>query len=104
MVQQNADEYADMLARALRRDMRSVQDDLLHAIAPGRSFDVPDVVDAAASAFARYTYPESFFVWRDGTCAKSLLFLHRSERLPPWSVTEEPQAAFPVAVHRDPAT
>ena len=102
MVRHSVDEYADVLVRALRRDMRGAQSTVLQSLTLEQSHAVPDLVDITASAFSRYTYPESFFAWRGSSCADTLLFLHRTERLPAWGRAKGSQAAFPVTIDRVP--
>ena len=58
-------ETADLLTRALVRDMSGVQTSILNSPEQGRhAFDPPyEANDLVALAFARYPYPEFFFGW-----------------------------------------
>ena len=64
-----------------------------------RPFDVSTLV---ASAFARYPYPESFFVWSVGSPLASLHFFNRTEQRPGWMVTAPGESRFPVIIEQDP--
>ena len=58
-------EAADLLTRALTRDMSGVQTSILNSPEQNRhAFDPPyEANDLVALAFARYPYPEFFFGW-----------------------------------------
>ena len=105
LAQQRASETADRLATILSRDMRGVQTTVL-ASAQWDQFmlDPPfDVRTTAASAFARFPYPESFFAWRSAPDADSVVFLDRVDRRPPWMRGDAGPTRFPVVVEYDPA-
>ncbi|HMC23800.1 MAG TPA: HAMP domain-containing sensor histidine kinase, partial [Thermoanaerobaculia bacterium] len=54
-----------------------------------------------ATTFARYPYPESFFVWRGGQ--QSMLFFSRATRLPRWMPPpQNPTINSPIALAADP--
>jgi signal transduction histidine kinase len=100
LAERRAAEAADRLATILSRDMRGVQSAVL-ATAQGDQFmiDQPfDVRAIAASAFARYPYPESFFAWRGAPEPDAVVFLDRSDRHPPWMPGQSPRTSFPVVV------
>jgi signal transduction histidine kinase len=104
LAEQRAGEMADRLATVLGRDMRGVQVSVL-ASAQWDQFvlDPPsDVHVLAASAFARYPYPESFFVWRGLPAAAAVLFLNRSDRRPEWAVGDAGPYWFPVIAEHAP--
>ncbi|HVZ21829.1 MAG TPA: HAMP domain-containing sensor histidine kinase [Vicinamibacterales bacterium] len=93
---QRADQAADLLTTALTRDMRAVQTSVLARDASALSLDEPyDLSDLVASAFARYPYPESFFV-QSRSDAAHVVFLARSTRLPAWASAESGVERFPV--------
>lgn len=98
LAERSAAETADLMQLALGRDMRGVQRTVLESsdwdLRP--SEDSPDVRNVAASAFARYPYPESFFTWRVGAPPAAVVFLMRTERRPPWIAPDERAGAFPV--------
>lgn len=56
---------ADLFVRALVRDMRGVESQVLRGLdADQIALDRPhDISDLVAGAFARYPYPEAFFAW-----------------------------------------
>ena len=93
---QRADQAADLLTRALTRDMRAVQTSLLTRDSGAPPFDEPyDIADLVASAFARYPYPESFFV-QSRSEASQVVFFARSTRLPTWADAGLGLDRFPV--------
>src|SRR3989449_7677310 len=79
------EESAELIIKAITRDMRGVQARIL----ANRDWDAPlpadftrDMTEQVATTFARYPYPESFFIWRGGH--QSVLFFSRPTRLPRW--------------------
>lgn len=99
-----AGEMANLLVSAITRDMRGVQRVVLPSV-QGEQFmmDPPyDVRAIAASAFARYPYPESFFAWRGARDPARVLFFERSDRPPPWSGPLDQASRFPVIVQSHP--
>src|SRR5213593_3765806 len=63
------EETADLIMKAITRDMRGAQTRIL----ANRDWDAPvpadftrDMTEQVATTFARYPYPESFFIWRGG--------------------------------------
>jgi len=87
------EESADLIIKAITRDMRGVQARIL----ANRDWDAPlpadftrDMTEQVATTFARYPYPESFFVWRGRD--ESMLFFSRTTRLPKW-ITPPPSAS-----------
>src|SRR6186997_1691673 len=80
------DESADLIVKAISRDMRGAQAMILanrdwDASLPADTADL-DMTEQVATTFARYPYPESFFTWRGGR--HGVIFFSRSNRLPPW--------------------
>jgi len=104
LAERRAHETADLLVRALGRDMRGVQFKVLSSPRWDEfMLDPPyDVGTIVASAFARYPYPESFFAWRERGAGPAPIFFNRSDRQPPWQVASGPAARFPVTVADDP--
>jgi signal transduction histidine kinase len=105
LAKQRAAETAERLATVLGRDMRGVQTTVL-ASAQWDQFmlDPPfDVRTLAASAFARYPYPESFFASRGVLTPQTVVFLNRSDRRPPWMPGDTGPTRFPVVVEYEPA-
>lgn len=97
VAQRSADAAADLLFTALTRDMRGVQATVLSSLqfddgAPGAAFDL----NAVASAFARYPYPEVFFGARMDTPSSGITFYSRANRPALWLPISEDATAFPV--------
>src|SRR5262245_10320146 len=66
LVEQRSKEVVTLLAVALSRDMKAAHDSVLAPL-NGSALELAhyDLVDRFAHAFARFPYPESFFMWRD---------------------------------------
>src|SRR5437870_1029943 len=102
------EESADLIIKAITRDMRGAQARIL----ANRDWDAPlpadftrDMTEQVATTFARYPYPESFFIWRGGH--QNMLFFSRTTRLPRWMPTsrsfkESPILNSPITVAVDP--
>jgi signal transduction histidine kinase len=95
-------EAADLLTRALVRDMNGVQMSILNSPEQNRhAFDPPYTAnDLVALAFARYPYPEFFFGWTPSS-GGTVMFA-RTERLPTWIAPHGGADVYPVVVRRDP--
>ena len=95
-------EAADLLTRALTRDMSRVQTSILNSPEQSRhAFDPPyEANDLVALAFARYPYPEFFFGWTPSSGA-TVMFA-RTDRLPAWLSPHDRSDVYPVEVRRDP--
>ena len=95
-------EAADLLTRALTRDMAGVQTSILNSPEQNRhAFDPPyEANDLVALAFARYPYPEFFFGWTPSS-GGTVMFA-RTDRLPAWIPAHERADVYPVDVRRDP--
>ncbi len=94
-------EAADLLTRALTRDMSGVQTSILNSPEQNRyAFDPPyEANDLVALAFARYPYPEFFFGW--ATSDETVMFA-RTDRLPGWLTQHQRDDVYPVEVRRNP--
>jgi signal transduction histidine kinase len=95
-------EAADLLTRALLRDMCAVQISILNSPEQNRrAFDPPyEANDLVTRAFARYPYPEFFFGWSP-TTAGTVVFA-RTDRMPPWLNPDHRADVYPVEIRRDP--
>jgi two-component system, OmpR family, phosphate regulon sensor histidine kinase PhoR len=95
-------EAADLLTRALTRDMSGVQTSILNSPEQHRhAFNPPyEANDLVALAFARYPYPEFFFGWTP--LSGGTVMFARTDRLPPWIAGDERTDVYPVEVLRDP--
>jgi signal transduction histidine kinase len=103
--ERRADETLILLAAALSKDMKGAQ---VSVIAPvneeNLALDSPyDFADRFERGFARFPYPESFFVWRAGSGASgSTLVFHRADRVPAWDPKSRSTSPYPVIIVRDP--
>src|SRR5213592_3917504 len=93
------EETADLIIKAITRDMRGAQSRIL----ANRDWDSPppigsalDLTEQVATTFARYPYPESFFTWRGGT--HSMVFFSRATRLPQWMPPQSHALNSPIAI------
>jgi signal transduction histidine kinase len=98
------EETADLIIKAITRDMRGAQMRIL----ANRDWDAPPPVESAlnlteqvATTFARYPYPESFFTWRGA--AHNMLFFSRATRLPQWMPAPSPDLNSPIVMAVDPS-
>jgi signal transduction histidine kinase len=95
-------EGADLLLKAVIRDMRGVQEKVLTSpdwgrFAVERPFELTNLV---ASIFARYPYPESFFAWGADADRRQPVFFNRSDRRPPWMPHTGRGTRFPVVTEQ----
>jgi len=104
LAERQAGKAADLMLEAFTRDMSGVQHTVLTSPQLMQfAFERPhEIADIVASAFARYLYPETFFVWKDGHAVDETVFFYRQDRRPPWALATANQVAFPVVVVRDP--
>jgi signal transduction histidine kinase len=98
------EETADLIIKAITRDMRGAQTSILanrdwDALPPVGS-DL-DITEQVATTFARYPYPESFFAWREGT--HGMVFFSRATRLPQWMPPPSPVPNSPVTMAVNPS-
>ena len=95
-------EAADLLTRALIRDMYGVQASILSSPQHNRhAFDPPyEANDLVALAFARYPYPEFFFAWTPSS--NGTVVFARTDRMPDWLSPHQRADVYPVEVRRDP--
>jgi signal transduction histidine kinase len=103
LAERRATEAANLLVTALTRDMRGVQTAVLGSPLWQRELrrSPADLGILVASAFARYPYPESFFVWQDPATSQ-MLFFNRSDRPPSWLKAGADTVKFPVSQGSDP--
>jgi signal transduction histidine kinase len=104
LVQSRAEETADVLVRTLARDMRGVDEAILSSVHWDElPLDTPhEIGDRVASGFARYPYPEAFFIWDGVNPDRNLVFFTRADRRPRWLSIPASAGAFPVSIVRDP--
>jgi signal transduction histidine kinase len=103
LAERRSRESADLLLKAVVRDMRAVQESVLMSPEWGRlaAADRPyEVSNLVAGVFARYPYPESIVTWSEGLDPGALTFFNRSDRRPGWTDPAERQTRFPVTTER----
>lgn len=102
VVEHRSHEAADLLTRALMRDMQGAQTTILNSPEESRhAFDPPyEANDLVSVAFARYPYPEFFFGW-DSASPGTVIFA-RSDRMPAWLPARARADVYPVEVLHDP--
>ena len=66
LVENRTEEMATLLLSAITKDMRGVQESILIPMQSRVLFEVPpfELSDTFSRGFARFPYPESFFVWK----------------------------------------
>jgi signal transduction histidine kinase len=106
LVEQRVNEVLALLIAGLSRDMKGAQVSVLVPINQEslRAGTPNDIRELFARAFARFPYPESFFVWRDAEPGSPPLtyFFNRADRSPSWHrgpITPDP---YPVVLDRAP--
>lgn len=106
LADRRASEKLALLAAALDRDMKGAQ---LSVLVPINQEQLAGGGPAGLStlfarAFARFPYPESFFVWSQPSQRRELTYVfNRADRPPPWDTTSGQAAArYPVVTRRDP--
>jgi signal transduction histidine kinase len=104
VVERRASELLALVSGALNRDMKGAHASILASIhLPQVLTDARyDLADAFAGAFARFPYPESFFVWKARTRPTTVTFFNRADRRPRWSRATPPPVAYPVLIVEEP--
>jgi signal transduction histidine kinase len=104
LLARRTEEMADLLVRALARDMRGVHDQVLRTVQRDQvTLEHPEeITDIVSTAFARYPYPECFFVWTQPSASGDATFFTRSDRAPSWLPRTASDSPFPVAVAQHP--
>jgi signal transduction histidine kinase len=101
LMTREVEESSALLVTAVVRDMQSVQSRVLaNRDWSETSISLADTSTQVASAFARYPYPESFFVWRAGD--SHVTFFHRGDRYPEWRPADVRPYGHPVVIDIDP--
>src|SRR5712691_3309049 len=94
-----------LLSAALNRDMKGAQVSVLLPLELEDILEAPPygLRDTFLRAFARFSYPESFFVARrDSLGHYSSSVFNRVDRLPFWDRSTEVSGTFPLVVRRNP--
>jgi len=104
LAERQASKATALMLTAFTRDMSGVQETVLTS--PQFTefrFDRPhEITDVVASAFAQYLYPETFFVWKEGSDVGTTVFWCRQDRQPSWAGVPAKPVLFPVVVNRQP--
>ncbi len=101
--QRNADAAADLLFTAVTRDMRGVQASVLSTLQPDDETPLASLdLDAIASAFARYPYPDVFFAAKLDDPHGPITFYSRADRPPAYLPETASDTPFPVVATKDP--
>jgi signal transduction histidine kinase len=104
LVENRRREVLALLAVALNRDMKGAHNSVLAPLNE-QTLDLErpyNLADTFAGAFARFPYPESFFVWKDGPTAEGTTYVfNRADRPPAWDTEHRAQNAYPVTMLRD---
>lgn len=108
LVERRAVEHLALLSAVLAQDMKGAHATVLVPVTPAQLVLQPpyDLADAFARGFARFPYPESFFVWKNSDRDGGLTYVfNRADRLPPWRGSQRLGGPYPypVEVIRDPA-
>ena len=105
LLDRHVKEQLALLWAGLTQDMKGAHATVLVPIAIARPAVEPpyDLAEAFARGFARFPYPESFFVWRDvGTDEGVTYVFNRADRPPRWHSSESVDVPYPVVVLRNP--
>ena len=105
LVQRRGSEVLALLIAALNKDMKGAQVSLLTPLnTDSLSPDPPqDLRERCARMFARFPYPESFFLWKKTASPQGVSYLfNRADRPPAWSEEGRPSDPYPVVLERDP--
>jgi signal transduction histidine kinase len=104
LVEQRSEQALTLLTVALSRDMKGVHDSVLASFSESaldleRPFELEDLF---AQSFARFPYPESFFVWREHDGADRTILFDRVDRQPPWDTARATGNVYPVVTLHNP--
>jgi signal transduction histidine kinase len=104
LVEYRRREVLALLAVALNRDMKGAHNSVLAPLNE-QALDLErpyNLADRFAGAFARFPYPESFFVWKDvpGGDGQTFVF-NRADRPPAWDSETRDANPYPVTMLRD---
>jgi signal transduction histidine kinase len=105
LAERQADDAARRFLSLLMLDMQAVQRQVLlsPALDVFTSSESPldpsyETANLVAGAFARYSYPESFFLWAGGLRSRPAAFFYRRDRRPLWSKGAEDPGRYPVVI------
>jgi len=104
LAERRTGEAAELLVEAVTRDMRGAQQSVLtspHLRDRSVMIRPYEISSLVANAFARYPYPESFFVWNENSALADAVFFNRSDRAPSWKGNDGRTNRFPVVIEHD---
>lgn len=99
LADRRARETLALLVAALDRDMKGAQLSLLLQLSVNQFLTVgsADLASQASTAFGRFPYLETIFVWRDRGAEDDVpLVLNRADRPPPWDSEGTQAVVYPV--------
>ena len=99
LADRRAGETLALLVAALDRDMKGAQLSLLLQLSENQLLTVgaADLASQASTAFGRFPYLETIFVWRDFGAPNDVpLVLNRTDRPPPWDAEGTQAVVYPV--------
>jgi hypothetical protein len=99
LADRRARETLALLIAALDRDMKGAQISVLLQLSRNQVVDVgaADLAAQASTAFGRFPYLETIFLWRDQVTDRDLPYvLNRADRPPPWDAGDDRPVAYPV--------
>jgi signal transduction histidine kinase len=105
LLEGRAAEQLALVRAGVVQDMRGAHASVLVPLTHGQLVLEPpyDLAEAFARGFARFPYPESFFVWKNTGGADGLAYLfNRVDRRPPWHEATRLPGPYPVDVVREP--
>jgi len=106
LLERRANEALALVRAALSADMKGAW---ITAIVPFNTTDLDEdppysMFQVAARTFARFPYPESFLLWKQGGGDNGTTYVfNRADRPPPWETRPSSDDPFPVVLVRDPA-
>ena len=106
LLERRVSEQHALLWAGLTQDMKGAHATVLAPITPSQLVVDPpyDLAHAFARGFARFPYPEVFFVWKDAADRRGITYVFsRTDRPPAWGGPERLGGPYPVEVARDPA-
>jgi two-component system phosphate regulon sensor histidine kinase PhoR len=106
LLERRANEALALVRAALSADMKGAW---ITAIVPFNATNLDEdppygMFQVAARTFARFPYPESFVLWKQGWRDDGTTYVfNRADRPPPWETRPSSDDPFPVVLVRDPA-
>lgn len=105
LLERRVREHLALLWTGVSQDMKGAHTTVLVplTLAPYVLEPPYEFAETFARAFARFPYPESFFVWRDSDDGEGLTYVfNRANRVPPWYSGKPSDDPYPVVAVRNP--